>query len=74
MASKFPCCTVIFEMSPRGSMNVLCVTEDAKNPIVEQTGASSPMELGSSFNSVSNANLCWSQVEVPRRKQIITHL
>ena len=56
-ARRLPSCTDILDMSPRGNMRFRSVTEDAKKPMVEQTGAATPKELGSSLSRDNNASL-----------------
>lgn len=61
-AIKLPCATDIFEVSPRGSIQFRSVTDEAKNPMEEQTGAKIPNESGCSFSSVSNASLSFGSI------------
>ena len=56
-ANKFPWATGILRMSPKGSVKLRCVKDEARKPIELHTGASTPIEFGSSFKVVSNANL-----------------
>jgi hypothetical protein len=45
-ASKFPFFTDSFDKSPNGNIELRSVTDDAKNPMEEQTGARTPSASG----------------------------